>query len=102
MELIEQAKTVSKSDPEAASALCNQLIQSSDMDLCFIEIAYTSGKSIICESITTPGSKDSCYMNFALDGDYSVCSKVMNGYLSKSCNSLARSNAILEQVQQLE
>ncbi|MBW2986468.1 hypothetical protein KY333_03800 [Candidatus Woesearchaeota archaeon] len=102
MELIEQAKIVSKSDPEAASALCNQLIQSSDMDLCFIEIAYTSGKSVICESITTSGSKDSCYMNFALDGDYSVCSKVMNGYLSKSCNSLARSNAILEQVQQLE
>lgn len=101
-ELISQASTVAKTDPEAASALCNQLVKQSDIDLCFIEIAYASGRSIICESVKTTGSKDTCYMNFALDGDYSVCSKVENSYLSKSCNSLQRSSLILAQSQELE
>lgn len=101
-DLIEQAKKVSRTDPEAASALCNQLIQPNNIDLCFIEIAQESGQSRVCQNVQTQDNKDSCYMNFALKGDYSVCTKVMDSYLSKSCYSLERSNRILTQIEQTQ
>ncbi|MBD3304700.1 hypothetical protein GF343_06185 [Candidatus Woesearchaeota archaeon] len=100
-ELIQQANTVAKTEPEAAAMLCNKLIRQNDIDLCFSEVAKTSGKSIICENIQTQDSKDSCYMEFAIDGDYAVCSKILNNYLSKSCNSLKRSSAMLAQAKGL-
>lgn len=101
-ELITQAATVAKTDPEAASTLCNQLVNPNDVELCFIEVAYAAGRSIICENIKTKTGEDSCYMNFALDGDYSVCFKIKDSYLSKSCNSLKRSETILEKTKELE
>lgn len=100
-ELITQANTVAKTDPETAAMLCNKLIRQNDIDLCFSEVAKTSGKSIICENIQTQDSKDSCYMEFAIDGDYTVCSKILNSYLSKSCNSLKRSSIMLAQAEGL-
>ncbi|MBW3004717.1 hypothetical protein KY310_02710 [Candidatus Woesearchaeota archaeon] len=98
-ELITQANTVAKTEPEAAAMLCNKLIRQNDIDLCFSEVALTSGKSIICENIQTQDSKDTCYMEFAIDGDYSVCPKVLNSYLSKSCNSLKRSSIMLAEAE---
>ncbi len=98
-ELIQQANTVAKTDPEAAAMLCNKLIRPNDIDLCFSEVAKTSGKSVICGNIQTQENKDTCYMEFAIEGDYSVCSKVLNSYLSKSCNSLKRSSIMLAQAE---
>lgn len=98
-EIIQQAKTVATADPEAAAMLCNKLIRPNDIDLCFSEVAQTSGKSVICENIQTQDNKDTCYMEFAIDGDYSVCPKVLNSYLSKSCNSLKRSSIMLAQAE---
>jgi len=100
-EIIQQAKTVAAADPEAAAMLCNKLIRQNDIDLCFSEVAQTSGKSVICENIQTQENKDTCYMEFAIDGDYSVCPKVLNSYLSKSCNSLKRSSIMLAQAEGL-
>jgi hypothetical protein len=100
-EIITQASTVAKTDPEAAAMLCNKMIRQNDIELCFSEVALTSGKSIICENIQTQSSKDTCYMEFAIDGDYSVCSKILNSYLSKSCNSLKRSSTMLAQAEGL-
>ena len=100
-EIIQQAKTVAAADPEAAAMLCNKLIRPNDIDLCFSEVAQTSGKSVICENIQAQENKDTCYMEFAIDGDYSVCSKVLNSYLSKSCNSLKRSSIMLAQAEGL-
>ncbi|MBW3001781.1 hypothetical protein KY338_01305 [Candidatus Woesearchaeota archaeon] len=100
-EIITQANTVAKTDPEAAAMLCNKLTRQNDINLCFSEVAKTSGKSIICDNIQTQDSKDSCYMEFAIDGDYSVCSKIKNSYLSKSCNSLERSSIMLAQAEKI-
>jgi len=100
-ELITQANTVAKTDPETAAMLCNKLTRQNDIDLCFSEVAQTSGKSIICDNIQTQDSKDSCYMEFAMDGEYEVCGKIENSYLSKSCNSLKRSSIMLAQAEGL-
>lgn len=100
-EIITQANTVAKTDPEAAALLCNKLTRQEDKDLCFSEVAQTSGKSIICTNINAQDTQDSCLMEFALEGEYTVCDKIKNSYLSKSCNTLKRSSTILEQAQQL-
>lgn len=98
-EIIIQAKKIAAPDPEAAAMLCNKLTRQNDMDICFSEVAITSGKSIICENIQSSDSKDTCYMEFALKGDYIVCSNVKNKYLSQSCNSLKRSSTLLAQAE---
>ena len=100
-EIILQAKKIASADPEAAAMLCNKLIRPNDIELCFSEVAQTSSRSIICENIQTSEDRDSCYMNFALEGDYTVCAKVKNSYLSKSCNSLKRSSTMLAQAENL-
>jgi hypothetical protein len=100
-EILLQAKKVAAVDPEAAAMLCNKLIRPNDVDLCFSEVAQTSSRSVICENIQTSEDRDGCYMNFALDGDYAVCAKVKNSYLSKSCNSLKRSSTMLAQAEDL-
>lgn len=96
---LSKANTVAASDPEAAATLCNKLTRINDIEFCFAEVAQTSGKSIICENIQTPENKDNCYMAFALDGDYTVCSQIKNSYLSKSCYSLKRSSEILSKTE---
>ena|GEM_PF-1428057 len=96
-ELISQAKDAATVAPEAAAMLCNKLIKQNDIDLCFSEVAQASKKSIICENVKIADNKDNCYMAFALEDDYSVCAKIKNSYLSKSCYSLKRSSMALAQ-----
>ncbi len=112
-EKIERIKQISLSDEERAETLCKDL-QQTFSDQCFSEIAETIksvrfcnkitnqrtkdncysklaeiiGNSLICDEISTDPRKDACYMNFVNIGDYSVCEKMINEYLRKSCEAL--------------
>lgn len=94
-DIVSQATDLAESDPEAAAMLCNKLILPNDADLCFSEVAITSKNSRICENVQTLDHKDACYMSFALEGDYTVCTNIRNSYLAKSCNSLKSSESLL-------
>ena len=113
-EIIEKIKQISLADQEKASKLCDSLKQPTFMNQCFTEIAQTArstrfckridddrtkdscysklaeliGNSIVCEEISIDSRKDACYMNFVNTGDYSVCEKITNDYLRKSCEAL--------------
>jgi hypothetical protein len=87
-EVIEQVKRLSKTDVNKAGMLCDTLEKDKDKDRCFSEIAKDTNSSTFCNYINSDSKKDTCYMNFAMDGDYSVCDKVTNPYLKKSCESL--------------
>ena len=99
--VINQATQVSLADPESAAILCNQVTRSYDIDLCFSQIALSSQRSVLCESVQDEGSRDSCYMSFAQEGDFSVCTQVKNNYLSKACNSLKRASSYGAGAQQI-
>ena len=93
-EAISQAKAVSKQDPNKAGQICNSIESSAKKNLCFSEVAEYSGKSTFCTRIDSNTKRDSCYMNFALDGDFTVCDKVVNKYLQRSCESLKQIGAV--------
>jgi len=92
--IIEQAENISSADLSKAGQLCDSLERSRDRDRCYLLIAKRSKNSRVCSSIRSDSKKDTCYMNFAMDGDYSVCDKISNKYLKKSCESLSYMNQI--------
>ena len=69
-------------------AICDKIINEMQSDRCFSSAAEALKKHALCENIVKESRKDSCYINFAIDGDYSVCDKIINPYLQKSCNAL--------------
>ena len=113
-ETIERIKQISIADQEKASRLCSGLIQQTFINYCFAEIAQSTKSarfcksvsderaidscytklaellpnSLLCEEISAEPRKDACYMNFVNKGDYSVCEKISNDYLRKSCEAL--------------
>ncbi|MFH0977811.1 MAG: hypothetical protein V1837_00780 [Candidatus Woesearchaeota archaeon] len=87
-EIIDRAGTLSKTDPNKAKQTCETLRQLSDKDHCFDVIAKTVNQSIACGYINMTANRDACYMHFAMRYDFTVCEKVENPYLQKSCESL--------------
>ncbi len=113
-EIIERIKQISITNQEKASTLCSNLKQSVFIDQCFSEIAQTTksarfcqritddrtkdncynklaevlSNSLLCDEISIDQRKDACYMNFINMGDYSVCDRITNDYLRKSCEAL--------------
>jgi len=115
-ERLEKIKEISVSDPEKAGDYCSEM-EEPYKDRCFLNIAETTESEIscvliednrlkddcyskvakaadnyeICEKIsteTTTDRKDSCYMNFVIDGNYDFCNRLVNQYLKQSCEAL--------------
>jgi hypothetical protein len=68
--------------------ICEKIEDSLEKDKCFSNIAKGLSNKEICENIEKDDRKDYCYINFMQNGDYSVCDKLTNKYLKKSCTTL--------------
>ncbi len=91
-----QKKTQPKPSPgnaEDAAKECAKMIQLIERDNCFEQTAKDYVVSGICNNIIEDLKRDSCYMNFALDGDYDVCDKIRNSYTRNSCLHLKSMSA---------
>lgn len=73
---------------EQALKECQKIATLIERDRCLDEISEQYQISKICGEISDEIKKDSCYMGFALDGDYAVCDKISNKYTRNSCNNL--------------
>ncbi len=91
--ITEEAIKASTADVSKAGKLCDSLLELRDRDKCFEKISENAQSSRLCANIQSNSKRDTCYMNFAIEGDYSVCAKVENQYLKKSCESLASLNS---------
>ncbi len=88
-EVIESVSDVAKSDPTRSGKMCEELLESRDRDVCFSNIAEAIQEKIFCSYVEGVTRKDACYMNnFALNGDYSVCSEITNSYYKRACIQL--------------
>jgi hypothetical protein len=87
-EIIEKARKLVKSSQSQAADFCKSIKTANYLDKCFRIISYDSKNSNFCNYIENINSKDACFMDFAMEGDTSVCEKVKNPYLTKSCNAL--------------
>jgi hypothetical protein len=111
-EKLESIKQLAPSDPEAAKQecdtmnlnyrdecyqavgeisnnanLCDKVGDNFIRDKCFSNVAISLERPALCENIPE-SRRDSCYVNFAVEGDYSVCEKLLNPYLKKSCTTM--------------
>lgn len=85
-----EARELAKTDPDAALEHCRTSDGQAQRDECISQVADETDDMTICSSIIIPSKKDSCYLSFALEGDYTVCDKITNVYLMNSCFSLER------------
>ena len=51
--------------------------------------------SSYCGSINTSTKRDTCYMFFVSNHDYSICEKIAQPYIQKSCLSLRQINQLM-------
>ena len=87
-QIIERAREQAIIDPESAVSICSTLRELRDKDRCFDVVAKNVSQSAVCNYIASTANRDACYMHFAMRFDFSVCEKVENPYLQKSCDSL--------------
>lgn len=87
--VLSTAKSVVKSDASKAVILCNSLVEDLYVDECVNILSRESNNSVLCNSVRGVDSRDSCFMNFALAGDFSVCDKISDRNMAVSCNYLS-------------
>ena len=74
----------------AAVDTCNGIGQRAYVDRCLSEVADSTKNLAACEGIVSDEIRDSCYMTFAYNKDFSVCPKVTSTYLKNSCYLLSQ------------
>jgi len=87
-EIISNVKTIAATNLGEAESYCNSLADKNQKDSCFFQIAQTSKQSKYCVPINSELKRDNCYSDFALNGDFSVCSQMTNVYMKESCFEL--------------
>jgi len=85
---VDKASQTATTDPDKAEEICKNITDAMYKDRCFELTATISKESKRCSPISSESKKDACYMEFAMNGDYTVCDLVINPYLKKSCESL--------------
>ena len=89
-EINQIAQDMAFKNPSSAKEFCDGLAKEIHRDSCYTEVAKTSKNSNYCEYVVSDSRRDNCYTDFALNGDYSVCEKIMNKWLKDSCLALAQ------------
>lgn len=87
-EMLANVKEKASSSIAEAESYCNSLTDKNQKDSCFYQISQTSKQSKYCIPISSELKRDNCYSDFALNGDFSVCSRMTNVYMKESCFEL--------------
>lgn len=94
---LDNAITLAKTDPSSAGEVCQTINDLTVVDQCFQEVAKSANMSIFCNYISVDEKRDSCYINFAMTGDFTVCDRIKSEYLVMSCEMLRDANKVKEQ-----
>ncbi|MBD3361927.1 hypothetical protein GF358_04005 [Candidatus Woesearchaeota archaeon] len=99
-ETIDTAIKTARTDPQTATMICNSLPSVKNADDCFATISEKTGKSEYCQSIQNDEQQSDCLLNYALQGDYSVCDSIEDPYYLQSCFSLERQASLQGMVEE--
>jgi len=88
-EIREQAKEIAVSSVPGAIETCDSLAQRSYIDSCLSDVSGVSNSKEPCALIVDDDVRDSCYITFAYQNDFTVCPLLTNRYMKNSCISLA-------------
>ncbi len=92
--ILEKVQDMGDYNEQESLRLCNTVDSQQMRDDCFIEMSQIFNTSKYCSNIVGDSKMNTCYMRFVMEGDYSVCSKISDVYLKRSCESLDQINKI--------
>lgn len=87
LDQLNKIKEEAKNSPVSAATKCKTLREALQDD-CYNAIAEISNQSSYCQGILKDDMRDSCYINFVIAKDYSVCPKITNPRIRDNCNAL--------------
>jgi len=93
LDIVYKAKEMAATSPDNAADYCAGQEDATTKDSCHLAVGEIAKQSKYCEPIVSLIKKDSCYTTAALNGDYTVCTKMNDQYLRQSCFSLAQASA---------
>ncbi len=86
--ILAKVSAMGKSDESESLRLCSSIDDDRMADECFLTISQSYGNSDYCSRIKIESSLNICYMHFINNGDYSVCDKIPDVYIKRSCEQL--------------
>ena len=98
----QKAKNAVLTDPSIAITLCQSIPQALSADQCIYKITLQINNSQSCSSIQEVSTRDSCYMEFARNNDFTGCDNVQNSFLQTSCYSLEMLKTQQDQINLLQ
>jgi hypothetical protein len=84
----EAMQAAERGDENTAAGLCLGINTIVKRDECLSTIAATGQEANHCEPIANPDTRDSCYMAFIMNGDYSYCDQITNPLYQDTCDKL--------------
>ncbi|MCB9359024.1 hypothetical protein H6503_03785 [Candidatus Woesearchaeota archaeon] len=86
LSMIEEAKSLSLSNPTESAEICLSLNETKLIDNCFQQIAKHSDNYNFCNEISESMSGDFCYLNYVIDTkDYEKCEEIFSEKTRRSC-----------------
>lgn len=76
-DVVENLLPLANSNPSAAVALCNRVVES-DREDCFLTVSRASYDPALCSRIDSVKAKDACYLEFIYDGDLDYCEQLQD------------------------
>ncbi len=94
-EIVNRIVPVAEENPRQAALLCNGIERLPDKERCLIAVAEVSKDILYCDYIDINRSAyDSCLLNLAYQGDYTVCDYIVSKTKSDMCYALQRIHLI--------
>ena len=97
-----EARILVKTDPKAAEKICLSMKEIEFRDSCLKSIAQSIMDSSYCELIITDEERDLCYYPFFMQGDYSVCEKLVLKESMEACVQMREISAISKQLEEAQ
>jgi hypothetical protein len=89
-----ELRMLAKTDAGAAKDQCLAFSEESARDSCLKSVAQTGKESSYCELIISDNERDLCYYPFFMQGDYTVCEKLVLKESLQACAQLKQIAAI--------
>jgi len=93
--ILGKVKTMGNKNENESLRLCNTIDNTKLRDECFMTISKNYNTTVYCAMIQSDSMLNICYVFFVQKGDYSVCEKIKDVYIKRSCESLRQYNSVV-------
>jgi hypothetical protein len=96
--LVLEARMLAKTDSEGAKNICLEFSDDSARDTCLKSVAQAGSQSQYCELIINDNDRDLCYYPFFMQGDYTVCDKLVLKESLQTCAQLREISSLSKNI----